>query len=98
MARSSSKLLLGSSAISTMLALLLLILGLWRSILESEVTRQQARMGQIQNEVNRGLMSWRITQSLVRDLTPLAANKAEIRLLLSRYGMTVNRDAPADLP
>ncbi len=95
MTHSQYKLLLGSSATSLILALLLVVLGFYRAHLESGVVAQQEALAKVQADVNRGMVSLRTANSIVQDLAQISANKPEVQALLARYGVTVKHNSPS---
>ena len=62
---------------------------------EVDLVAEQAKLAGFQEELNRGEISRRLTLSIAQDLSAFASQKPEIQHLFARYGITLNKNAPA---
>jgi hypothetical protein len=61
------------------------------SRIKARVTTKQNEYRAIQDQVRVGMVSQKLAETLVQELTPLSEQKAEIKDLLIRYGVPLSQ-------
>jgi hypothetical protein len=88
--------LVASSIVSLIAAFLLLALSIYNRKMEAQMVKKQEELSTLRNEVNRGITSKDIAQSIIQDLAVMSNSKPEVATLLSKIGIVVNRKTPSN--